>query len=212
MTYTKWVINGMNIKTIEYSGHGFRMKEELPKTREEMVEDVIGQIDTANDYILFGHSMGAFLTYCVVIRLIELGEKLPEYVVLSACVPPFYFAQKHERFKLLAENAEASVQFMIKYNRMPEKRIRSKMFMEKIMPYIRNDYRILSEYVYVREDKLDIPAYVFCSKEDSLMQFIYMDKWNEYFSKVTINELKGDHFFIEDPDVAPVIMERLSRL
>ena len=210
MIYTKWAIDGMEIKTIEYSGHGFRMKEPLPENLEDMVDDAIRQIDTLGDYILFGHSMGAFLAYHITLKAKEKGIKMPKFVGLSACEPPSYLPRKAERFSKLATDPEATVRFMIKYNRMSEKRIRSKMFSEIFMPYIQNDYKILSEYQYLPGERLNVPAFVFCSKEDSLMRYEVMNEWKDFFFDISINEVKGDHFYIEDEDTADDIMNRMS--
>lgn len=70
----------------------------------------------------------------------------------------------------------------------------SKIFLDKLLPVIKNDYRVLSEYEYEEAGKLDIPIRIFCSREETLMRYEAIKKWEEYGSDVQFYELPGTTF------------------
>ena len=201
MIYTKWQADGVDFKPIEYSGHGFRIKEPLATDLDEMVRDVIAQIDfSEDDYALLGHSMGSILVYETLKRLREMNVRMPVFVALSACEPPAVIVQRKERFQSLASDSECAIRFMLRFARMSEKRLRSTIFTESFLPYIQNDYRILAEYDSGIAEVFEMPAIVFYSKSDSLMDYQSMEGWKEHFSNLRYTEMVGNHFYIEDDE------------
>lgn len=88
----------------------------------------------------------------------------------------------------------------------------SKILLDKLLPVIKNDYRVLPEYEYEEAWKLDILIRIFCSREDTLMRYEEMQKWEEYGSDVRFYELPGDHFYIEDDGVREKVIRLIEEL
>lgn len=198
----------MNIVPIDYGGHGLRYKEPLAVDAEEMVDDVISQMhldEVTDDYMIFGHSMGGFAAWLVTEKLTEMQEKLPKKVFISAMEPPEELDGQSFRWLLDPENSD---RFMLKYERVSEKVLRSKRFREQFMPAIHNDYRLLSEWKYQRKTCVDVPLVIISSQEDSLMRYDVMDKWSEYSSDVKFVDVEGDHFYVDQFENLREILER----
>lgn len=202
LAYAGWKFQSLERHTIEYSGHGFRIDEPLPEDMQDIVNDAMVQIQNAvmedvDEYILFGHSMGALVAWLVAHRL------RPMALWLSACEPPD--ALDTDSFAALTDE-DTLMRYIWEYQRLPEKRMRSKIFMDKLMPVIRNDFRVLSEYRYDRTKYRDIPIRIVCSQDDSRMRYDKMAGWSGYGSDVRFYELSGDHFYIEDADLRDKII------
>ena len=77
---------------IDLPGHGHRIKEPLLRDYEQVIDFIIGEItdviDRKEQYMIFGHSMGGILAFCVSQRLSESENGVPCHLFLSACNPP----------------------------------------------------------------------------------------------------------------------------
>ena len=197
MIYSKWKFKDLDPYPIEYSGHGFRYQEPLAECVEDMVNDAAAQIRQVlpqgeGDFILFGHSMGGLIAWLTAQRL------KPSALYVSACEPPGILdAGRYRKY----ESEEALMSYIRDYKRLSAKRMKSKIFLDRLLPVIKNDYRLLSEYEYKEMGKLDVPVRIFCSREDTLMRYEVMQRWEEYGSDVQFYELSGDHFYLEDDGV-----------
>lgn len=205
LIYSKWKFKNLCPHPVEYSGHGFRYQEPLAESLEELAGDVAAQIRQAvqcgEEFILFGHSMGGLTAW------LAAQELKPSALYVSACEPPGILdAGRYRRY----ESGDALIEYIKDYKRVSEKRLASKVFMDQILPVIKNDYRILSEYQYKKMEPLDIPIRVFSSREDTLMRCGMMQKWLEYGRDVRFYELPGDHFYIEDDGVRETIVRLID--
>ena len=198
MLYDDWNIDCCEIVPIEYSGHGFRFKEPLADTMDELVCDIISQLkidDADSDYLIFGHSMGGLLTWLVTNRIIRDAKKRPQKIILSAIEPPDLLdTNRYNRFR----SDDEIVSFIKKYERLSEKRIHNSFFLQSMIPIIKNDYRLLSEYIYDDDGPLDIPVVCISSLEDSLMKHEKMGGWAKLARNVKFIDVNGDHFYIDD--------------
>lgn len=193
LIYNKWKFKNFDVHPVEYSGHGFRYQEALAESMEDVVGDAASQIrqvlSDGEEFVLFGHSMGGLVAWLLSQRF------KPTALYVSACEPPAVFDIGRYR---MYESETALMRYIKDYKRLPEKRLKSKIFLDQLLPMIKNDYRILSKYEYREAVCLDIPVKVFCSREDTLMRYEMMQKWSEYGNDVQFYELAGDHFYIED--------------
>ena len=87
-----------NTTRLEYPGRGLRNKEDLIENIYELINDLLPQfqkeIDVCDDYIIYGHSMGALVGYLICTELEKLGLKLPVKLVVSGAKPPKYSREK----------------------------------------------------------------------------------------------------------------------
>lgn len=199
MIYSKWKIDGIECKPIEYSGHGFRYQEPLFCDEKSVVADVIKQIDTNEPYAIFGHSMGGLIAWLLALELEKeqksIEKRLPVVIFISACEPPDRLdAMKYGKYT----DDKELISFLRKYNRLSEKRINTKEFCNIILPIILNDYRFLAGFNCQSIRKIEVPLVILYSKEDTLMRYDEMTGWNKYGDQVCFYELKGEHFYTDD--------------
>lgn len=77
---------------LELAGRGSRLGENFYQTVDEASEDIASKIKnviSGDDYILFGHSMGALLAYEVYFRLLEKQVKPAIHVIFSGQNTPY---------------------------------------------------------------------------------------------------------------------------
>lgn len=208
LIYNKWRFKALAPHPIEYGGHGFRYQEPLAVCIEDMVADVIAQIRQVvsleeGGFNLFGHSMGGLIAWLT-------AQKLkPSALYVSACEPPGILDTGRYR-KYGSE--DALMGYISDYNRLSKKRMESKIFLDKLLSVIKNDYKLLSKYEYIEAGKLNIPIRIFCSREDTLMRYEVMQKWKDYGGDVRFYELSGDHFYIEDDDVRGTVVKIIEKM
>lgn len=191
--YSQWKLDSFQLYPIEYGGHGFRYREPMARNMDELVKDVICQIENieSRDIFLFGHSMGGLIAWLVAQQM----KKKTKALFVSACEPPGCIDVGGYR---KYQNEDVLAQYIMAYGRLSERRRNSTIFREILLPVIRNDFRLLSEYVYEPCAPLDTPLVVFYSKEDALMQHRKMEKWKEYGGIVRFKQLEGNHFYLEE--------------
>ncbi len=193
LLYNKWKTDNFIFHPIEYSGHGTRFREPLSSNMNDIVEDVIQQIESAEtlEYFLFGHSMGALTAWLVAQKM----DIKPKALFVSACEPPDCLeAEVYKKYR----NDDALMRYMEAYGRASERQRTSKVFRKIFFPAIENDFRILSEYIYEPCTALDIPIIVLYSKEDTRMRYKVMENWNKFSTDVYFEQFRGDHFYLEE--------------
>lgn len=201
MMYAKWgsLANNVDIKCIEYAGHGFRYKEQLNSSFEDLFLDVykhiISEISGYDTIQIFGHSMGALIAYKIVEKFENANIKAFSRLFVSGSLPPEYYPTP--AIKSL-QNDTAIYKYIEDYNRISEKKRKNKIFQNTIYPAIKNDFCILNNYLETEKTKIHTPITCIFSPEDSLMEHRYMTAWCNRSNNVTFVKAKGDHFYIEE--------------
>jgi len=181
------------VEQIELPGRGKRINEDLLKNRDEAVEDIYNQVICRikrENFIIYGHSMGAILGYLVSIKL-QSNSLLPKGLIVSGNAGP-KITMPNKRY-ILAEDL-----FIVELKRLGG--IRNEIFeypelLDFFLPIIRSDFEIVeknSECIdYV---KLKLPIYALMGSAEENQEHI--NNWknctNEFYSEI----LEGDHFFI----------------
>lgn len=198
LIYDNWKFSkAVNVIALDYKGHGFRMRETLYKSFEEMIGDIHNQIlqkRTCSSITIFGHSMGGLVAWDVARNFSEAENNLK--IIISACLPPHLFNEK-----LYSEMATDNwlFNFLIQYSRVDQDRIKSKFFQDKIYPTIRNDYHLISVHKHETINKTLFDIACFYGEDDKLMPQNGMEQWRSYTTqRFLLRKFKGEHFYIED--------------
>lgn len=212
LIYEKWVFSSnINLIRIDFKGHGFRIKELLYTSFDEMVKDVAIQIDQnrKNDSIVvFGHSMGGLVTWSIAKEL-EQDYRIKQLVV-SACLPPHLFNES--QYEEMTSD-EGLADFLIRNNRVTKKRLESRFFCKNLFPAIKNDYKLISTHKHEQEQVLDINIACFYGIQDELMPCDKMNEWERYTNAdFMIKGFQGNHFYIEDSNNREEIIAAIESL
>ncbi|TDW48167.1 surfactin synthase thioesterase subunit [Flavobacterium sp. 270] len=184
-----------NFTVIEYPGRGFRMGEDLITDIDSLIEDLFqkvkSEISQPQDYIIYGHSMGALLGYLLCQKIEELGFQKPAKLVVSGRKPPV--TKRENLFCHLPDNLFWDE--VVKIGGIPDELINHQELIEFFTPILKADLTIVEVYKYQKKNKLNIPIDVFYGSEESTED--EMQGWEEESNeKISITQMKGDHFFI----------------
>lgn len=213
LTYGEWEFSGdIRPVPLDYKGHGFRMKEPLYQTFEEMVNDIADQIADKrenDDIAIFGHSMGGLVAWDVTKSLTDRGMNV-KYFFVSACLPPHLF---NERLYEEMATDKWLTEFLSEYSRVRQNRLQSKYFKKNIFPAVRNDYHLISIHKHEKVRVIHTNISCFYGRDDKLMPCSGMGSWREY-TKGTFRKqaFSGEHFYIENPDIREEVIAAIESL
>lgn len=208
--FSKWkeYCDGMTV--IEYSGHWTRYDKKLATDFEELVRDSLSQIkvDTDDRVVIFGHSMGAIAGYLAAQELLKKGITVTD-IYISACPPPC------NSFLPKFTDDEAINDLLRLIRQVPEKTLKSSFFKGKMMPSIRNDLKIFTEYVEKQKTLPSINAniHALSGDADPIVQRTDIEKWKDYTeTNFELKEYSGNHFFLYNKAVYKELLDEIKSL
>lgn len=198
-SWKKKVKKGIEIIPIEYKGHGSSIMEGLYSTIDEAVNDVLAKIlekvnDTEFDYMIYGHSMGAILTFETAYRLCTEQLKKPLQIILAGVRPP-HLIKKDKKISHLSKD-----EFMYEVYCMGE--MSKEIFEDKELydiyyEVLSSDFRLVEHYGSIKNKKtVDISTIVLTGQNDDEAPEKCMIEWKEYVNAdFQFYTLPGNHFF-----------------
>lgn len=178
---------------LELPGRGKRMSEPLLKDFELAARDIFDQINKrrhSSDYLIFGHSMGAYLALRVA-NLLKIAAPLPLCVIVSGNAGPGV----HDKTKRHLLGKEEFTDMLRTLGGVSEEVLANKELLEFFDPILRADFEIAEENEIEKEPPLSIPLCAIMGTEEEKVGQI--TNWNRYtLSHFTCEVLEGGHFFI----------------
>lgn len=202
LSYSSWKKCFVNKKfvALDYAGHGSRMADmKMPGSITEMAEDIISQMSNylkGESFSIFGHSMGGLVAWHTLKGLQKRGLR-PQKIYISACAAP-------NRISDIKRSAvdDKIIYALQKEGHLTGEMARTPFFLKNILPIIRNDYKVLKEYVC--EEKIlkeDLPLYLFYGDQDTQNFKEVMLPWKEFVVKEpVIIKFAGGHFFFDNKE------------
>lgn len=200
ITYYEWkkyLDPSIQLKPISLKGRGKRFTEGFYNSIEEAVDDIFSNYISQSkdeDYAIFGHSMGGLLAYELYYKICEKNFKLPTHMFFSGY-----------------ESPDKSTDVDISYT-LPDKEFLNKVFelggtekeiieneelLELYLPILRNDFRILDQYVYKNKGfKIRCNVSVLIGKEDRVDKEKLLSWSNLVDIPVNFYTFNGNHFYI----------------
>jgi surfactin synthase thioesterase subunit len=197
--YNKWkssLAQDIELCPIELAGRGSRITESNYSSLEAAVNDIFNQIvDDINeyDYAIFGHSLGALLTYELIQKIMSLGLKSPIHTFFSGRKPPHI--PRGESWALLEESKFEEK--IMSLGGTPPEFFKYPELKEIFMPLLRSDFA-LSETIVDRSEIIPLTTNVsVLLGENEGISSEEAVQWREHTSKeCTIHYIAGDHFFL----------------
>ena len=218
LIYQSWKIPDTQLIPLEYPGHsmeemlsGVRPAGDFDTLLTVMRDQLVSHMD-GSGYSIFGHSMGGLVAYHLAASLEKENRPLPDILYLSGITPP-------DRLDISLFECCSSEQgirdYMLRYGRLDQKRINSRIFRDHFLPVIEADFSLLSHYQDSRAAKeickVHTQLEIIYSPEDTIMNAQNMSGWPEYsYLPVKTHEFHGDHFFIEEDTVKQEILDLIS--
>lgn len=162
---------------------------------EDLLPNFKNEINPCDDYIVYGHSMGALVGYLICLEIEKLGLKPPVKLVVSGAKAP-----KFTREKILSNLTNGDFwNEVATLGGIPEELNNPPELIEYFTPILKADFKCIESYQHDKNlPKLKIPIDVFYGSDEEITQED-TEAWHEETnSNVNVTQLKGNHFFIFD--------------
>ncbi len=190
--------NNIDCILYDYPGHGKRITEELMDDIDKVREDCINYIranTSDNDTLfIFGHSLGALITYEVVKDFNKLKNRI-QGMIVSGMYPP---DMKENMGASKYYSNENFIENIMKLGGIPLEILNNPEAVEFFGEIIKNDYQIFDS-IQASCELIDIPILAFSGSEDKNFSEEKVTLWRKVTnSKFKVQNFQGDHFFIFD--------------
>lgn len=213
LRWKKMLPKPINVELIEPAGRGSRISDNFIDSFDAQVDDLFTRFFLNNtrieeDYILFGHSMGALLAYGLVHKISDENMNLPKAIIVSASAAPS--ARDNEKFERLDD--DSLTQELKSYEGTPQALFEYPELLDMTLQCLRADYKTCRSFDYIKKEALSIPIYVFRGRDDEI-ELKDMQAWQrETLCPITINTFDGGHFYIR-PDKSELdLIKRLKEI
>jgi medium-chain acyl-[acyl-carrier-protein] hydrolase len=188
----------IEVCAIQLPGHEDRMRE-APYTRlHDLIEGLTPAILPYLDrpFALFGHSLGALLSYALTCRLRELAAPLPVHLFISSRTAPHWQSHLPELHRL--PDREFLTQLQDRYGGVPPEIWQEAELRELLLPIIRADLTVFETYNYQPAPPLPCPIAVFAGLQDRHLAQDGLAAWRDLTKAAfTVQMFAGDHFYVK---------------
>jgi surfactin synthase thioesterase subunit len=193
--FQRYADNGMRMEALDLPGRGRRFPERLLTRLPDMADDVFEQIRNRLDgaYAVYGHSLGAWIAYLLVKRIIRERCPLPRHLFVSGRKGPCLPAKEKDRH--LLPRAEF-VEILKKFEGTTQEVLENRELMSLFEPVLRADFQALDTYAYERSVPFDVPVTVMWGSDENTPRSEALRWQDETTQKVSFLEFSGGHFFI----------------
>jgi medium-chain acyl-[acyl-carrier-protein] hydrolase len=197
--WSRWLPPYVQVVPIDYPGHGRRFGQP-PLAAIDQIAWVLAREIVANldgPFALFGHSMGALVTFELARELRRRRAPLPVKIYASASRPPVSLQPRARGTDISALTDDYPRARLVEFGGTPQEIMDSAELMELMLPIVRADLAACEDYVYRPEAPLPCPITALGGADDDTFDQSELTRWREVtsarFEAVT---MPGGHFFI----------------
>src|SRR6185295_1953892 len=194
---------------IEIPGRGSRMREK-PLTRLMSLVQIIGEemkpfLD--KPFALFGHSMGALISFELARKLRREHGRQPTHLFVSASSAPHLPSRSPITYNLC--DAEFLTQIR-RLNGTPDDALENPELMQVMLPILRADFELVQTFRYEQGPPLDVPISTFGGSSDPEVGEERLAAWQDQtVSAFSLSMFPGDHFYLHTAQ--DLLIEKVSR-
>jgi medium-chain acyl-[acyl-carrier-protein] hydrolase len=209
-----YLSNDIEFISASLPGRSMRLNEPPEPDMQKIVFPILEAIheEQAQNYILFGHSMGAMLCFELARLARHYLIQQPLGLVVSGASAPHLFSLDREPVYRLSD--EKFIDYLRQSGSMEEELLDNHEFMALILPALRNDFQLCYEYVYQEESPLEMPIVVLGGIHDTDVSISKLEAWSIHTSlDCNVHNYEGNHFFIQQQwkNIADIFERFLSR-
>lgn len=190
----------IEVCAVQLPGRSDRLSEE-PYTNLALLTEAIGQAMLSYldmPFALFGHSLGAMISFEVARFLRRRGARPPECLFVAGRRAPHI--PDTEVIQHAMPESEL-IEQLRQLNGTPNEVFDNPELLQLILPVIRADFKLAETYTYTFEPPLSCPIAAFCGLEDQEENRERLEAWREHtISKFSLRTLAGGHFFLHSSE------------
>lgn len=197
----------VDVRCVQLPGRGARWHEapatDLRQLARTLAATLSGSLQD-RPMCFFGHSMGGLLAFEVCRAMALENRRLPAHLFISGCAMPLH----REPIPPYHELPDAALLAVLRnYRGTPEAILRNPEAMELLLPAIRADFQMVSEYQLRGRPVLPVPLTVLYGQADSVRPEA-IKGWAAVTSRQFDSiGFEGGHFFIDSSRAA--VLEHL---
>ena len=213
----KYLTDKTGVYPVELPGRGIRMEESFAASLEEAAQEFAAELSVFADkpMVFTGHSMGGILAYLTAYCLeTQYGIRV-EKLFLTSSSPDICASDKMKKIRAEDLTDDEFCEELISFGALDSRMMRLREFREIFLPIARSDFGLVSSFVPDPEMKVSCDISVYGGLDDLIVEPDRYGTWKEYTTgNVTIELLKGDHFFIKTEkktvcrDISEYLQER----
>lgn len=191
-------------------GRGTRIREQPFQSLTPLVEAAAEAITPYLDkpFALFGHSMGAVISFELARRLRDLGKPQPSHLFVSGRRAPQVPNEDPVTYNLLDDELQRE---LLRLNGTPQEVLEHPGLMELMIPLLRADFAVVETYDYHPGAPLGCPITAFGGLQDLDVTREYLEGWREQTAGAfALRMLPGNHFFLNDAQTQTLLLRALS--
>jgi surfactin synthase thioesterase subunit len=186
-------LKGLDVVSLELPGRGKRMDETLLMDLGLAADDLFDQImkyPISDDFMIYGHSLGAYLGLKVA-GMLERNGRFARQLVVSGNAGPGV----REKKMLHQLDDEDFVEELKKLGGMPDGVLRDPELMNIFLPILKKDFTLVEAGDIDSIPPVTAPIYAMMGSEEETVAHI--SNWRHYTSgSFSFRVFPGNHFFI----------------
>jgi medium-chain acyl-[acyl-carrier-protein] hydrolase len=202
----------IEVCAIQLPGRESRLLERPYANMAQLVDALAATISPLLDrpFALFGHSMGALVSFELTRTLRRKAGLSPLHLIVSGHAAPQLPSRHAVDHRLPADQLIGALR---RLDGTPNEVLRNAELMELVLPAIRADFEVCGTYGYLHEPPLASPITAFGGLEDRLVGIRDLTAWrNQTSGPFALRTFSGGHFFVRDQRAAVItaIQQTLS--
>jgi medium-chain acyl-[acyl-carrier-protein] hydrolase len=183
---------------VQLPGREARLFEPAHVEMGPLVAELTAQVAPFLDrpFALFGHSMGALVSFELARSLRRKHRLSPLHLIVSGHAAPQLRTRASVDHRLPTDQLVAALR---RLDGTPAEVLNNAELMDLMLPAIRADFAVCGTYAYARERLLNCPITAFAGLEDPLVSLEDVYAWrHQTTGPFALRTFAGGHFFIRD--------------
>lgn len=188
------MLRDFEVQTLELPGRGKRMAEPLVKNFDEAARDIYAQLlpkISSPVFLIYGHSMGAYLALRVA-NMLEKAGKIAAAVIVSGNAGPGIMETRKKRYLMTSAELKEELKSI---GGVPDEVLQDEELFSFFEPVLRSDFEVAENTGMENEPPISSPLFAMMGSKEEDVEDI--ENWANFTTaSFKFEILEGDHFFI----------------